>query len=297
MKPGGKGLTLLALAAAMLTGASGCRRHPETHTDPEVLLSFDDSVYSLARLRSEIPGGLPAEDSARLADALLNGWLEDLLFDTYLTRESQEEQEIERKVDDYRRKLRMESYRRRIRRQHPFPVSEDSVRAYYLEHRSEFISERPLVKGLYVKAPSGAASLREVRSLCGSATSADVERLNEIADGEEDIRVEYFGDSWVEFDILASEIPYGFGDPDTFLNGRRDFETAHNGNIHLLHIYRVLPSGNPMPYEFAAELIRDILQESRLEAYRRGLVKALREKALRDGRLKIMPPTEKSVSD
>lgn len=248
---------------------------------------MDDSLLTLPRLRSMIPSGLSSEDSAALATSIIDGWLEDRLFDTYLSHEPAEEQAIERKVADYRRKLRLEAYRRRIRRQHRLPVHDDSVRAYYASHRHDMIAERPLVKGMLVKVAEDYPGLQEIRHLAVSATAPDIARLNEIADEEGMIQVEYFGDSWIEFDVLASEIPYSFGDPDRFLERNRDFSVSHGENLFFLHVYQYLPSGSEMPFEFAEIQIRDILQESRLEAYRRGLLKALREKATRDGRLSL----------
>lgn len=245
---------------------------------------MDDSLLTLDRLRLMIPSSLLPEDSAAMAATIVEGWVEDRLYDSYLAHEPSEEQAIERKVEDYRRKLRLEAYRRRIRRQHRLPVNDDSVRSYYEANRKEMLTSRPLVKGLLVKADKDLPDLNEIRTLSASATVADIELLNQMAD-RMPLDVEYFGEAWIEFDVLASEIPYSFSDPDRFLEHNRNFSTEHAGRLFLLHIYQYLPSGSEMPYEFAQIQIRDILQESRLEAYRRGLLKALREKAVKEGRL------------
>lgn len=276
----------LIVAAMLFTGASGCRRHPETHTDVEVAAVMDDSLLSLSDVKMQIPVGLSAEDSTMLANSIIEGWIEDRLFETYLQPDPAEQQRIDRMVNDYRRKLRMEAYRSRMRRLHEPPVNADSIRNYYERHKEEFISEHPLTKGLFLKIPQNSASLEKLRqwSVHGSATDL---RQIEAESGNSDFIYEYFGDTWVEFDIIASEIPYRFGNPDRFLERNGYFETEASGYVYILHIYKYLPSGSRMPFEFAEMQIRDILQESRLEAYRRGLIKALREKAERDGRLTV----------
>lgn len=283
---------LYAIAAAsfsaliVITGASGCRRHPETHPDLNVAARMDDSVLTVSDIEKLLPPGLSGEDSAALANAITEGWIEDRLFETYLSPDPAEEERIERMVQDYRRKLRMEAYRSRMRRLHEPPVKADSIRAYYDAHRSDLICEHPLARGLYLKVPANSSSLPKLRQWCRSASNSDVRKIEEES-GTADFTYEYFGDIWVEFDIIASEIPYRFGNADSFLASNTFFETEAAGYVYLLHVYSYLPSGSPMPYEFAEIQIRDILQESRLEAYRRGLLKALRDKALKDGRLSV----------
>lgn len=286
MKPIWAIATATFAVLTVITGASGCRRHPETHPDLNVAARMDDSLLTISDIEKLLPSGLTAEDSTALADAITEGWIEDRLFETYLSPDPAEEQRIERMVRDYRRKLRMEAYRRRMRRLHEPPVKADSIRAYYDAHRSELICEHPLTKGLYLKIPSGSSSLARLRQWSRSASNSDILKIEEES-GSADFTYEYFGDTWVEFDIIASEIPYRFGDADRFLSSNTFFETEVAGFVYILHIYSYLPSESPMPYEFAEIQIRDILQESRLEAYRRGLLKALKDKAVKDGRLSI----------
>ncbi len=271
--------------AMMLTGVSACRRHPDAHPGRALVAAMDDSVLTLREVQMRIPAGVTPADSQALANSIIEGWIEDRLFSTYLSLEPAEEQRIERLAEEYRRKLRLEAYRRRIRREHELPVSNDSVMAFYRDHFQDMVTERPLVRGIYVKLPADSPLLPEVRSLMHSATQEDVERLEtELSSSLTDYA--YFGESWVEFDLLSAKIPYRFGDADMFLSGSMDFETKADDMVYLLHIYNVTHSGERMPRDFAETQIRDILQESRLEAYRRGLLRALRQKARGEGRLR-----------
>ena len=274
-----------ALAGVMiLTGVSACRRHPQQSMEEPIVVRMDDSVLTLREVEERIPAGLSEEDSVALAQALIDGWLEDRLCAAYLSSDPADEARIRRMTDDYRRKLRLEAYRARIRRERQIPVSEDSVKAYYALHKQEMILERPLVKGVLVRYEEDSPLLDEGRRLLVRATAEDLERL-EAESGPTLIGVDYFGERWVDFDALEAEIPYPFGDPDRFLETNRDLETTRGGITYLLHLYDHIPSGEVIPYDFAVPQIRDLLQESRLEAYRRALLRALKEKARRDGRL------------
>lgn len=244
---------------------------------------MDDSVLTVDRVRAAIPTSLNTDDSLSMAHTIIEGWVEDRLFEAYLSIEPEEQQRIDRLTEDYRRKLRTEAYRRKIRRDYKIPVNEDSVKAYFALHGHEMICERPLAKGVLVKADASSPSVAQIRRLVRTATTADIDHLREETEPGL-ISISYFGETWVEFENVASDIPYRFGDLSEFLKNNSNFETTHSGVTWILHIYDWKDAGERMPYDFAAPQIRDILQESRLESYRRGLIKALRTKATREGR-------------
>lgn len=275
----------------IVSGAPACRRHPETHTDSPLVASMDDSTLTLDRVLHAVPQGLSATDSAALADQFIRGWLEDRLFEAYLSIDAEEQMRIERLTEEYRRKLRLDAYRRRIRREHMVPVSPDSIRAYFETHSPGLITEQPLVKGLLLSVPAGTAGLPEIRRHAADGTAQDLEYLENLPP-DQIISMEYFGEQWVDFDDIQARIPYRFGNPDTFLEKNTDLYAEHGDAVYLLHIYAWLPTGARMPYSYAESQIADILQESRIEAYRRGLIKVLRSKAQRENRLKtpLYPP-------
>ena len=71
-----------------------------------VVVRMDDSVLTLREVEERIPAGLSEEDSVALAQALIDGWLEDRLCAAYLSSDPADEARIRRMTDDYRRKLR-----------------------------------------------------------------------------------------------------------------------------------------------------------------------------------------------
>ena len=54
---------------------------------------------------------------------------------------------------------------------------EDSLRAYYNSHNREFILERPLVRGIYLKVPDDAPNLGVIKRLYRSSRRDDIDRL------------------------------------------------------------------------------------------------------------------------
>lgn len=275
---------LLALPA-LLAGVSGCRRHPQGHIAQEVAASFDDSVLTVAEVRSRIPSGLSTADSLEMARAIVSGWTEDMLFGAYLPMDDEESRRIERMTADYARKLRADAYRKRMMRSQAGGVSQDSVRAYYEANRRNLLCEQPLVKGLLVIVAADSEQLPEIRRLVAEGTPGALAQLQE-GDWPGVIGVHSFGDDWVDFEQMASEIPASFADPDRFAATVRDFETESGGMAFILHLTDHLPSGSEMPYGFAEPQIREILEQTNLESYRRRLVRGLRDKARRQGRLR-----------
>lgn len=72
-------------------------------------------------------------------------------------------EEINRKVEDYRNRLIVAEYMRKMSAGKQIQVNPDSVRAFYERHRSEMVAETPLVKGIYIKLPDNSASFEEIK--------------------------------------------------------------------------------------------------------------------------------------
>ena len=99
------------------------------------------------------------------------------------------------------------------------------------------------------------------------------------------LQYDYFGNKWIDWQVLADQIPYRFHSPDSFLESSRNFETTNNGSTYIFHISEYLPSGSVQPYEFAAAAITEVLEQSKISTYEKALVSSLVKKAVKDGRL------------
>lgn len=280
----GKGRALcLAFTVAALT--AGCRKSPPPpQEEREVLLSVAGEQLLLSDVEDRIPTGIEPEDSAALFEDIVDAWVKSRLLASLGESKLPNMKEIEEKVNAYRCKLIASEYLRHMKANRPIKVSSDSVRKFYELHRSELLTESPLVKGVFLKVPSETPELDEIRALMKEGSEESLSRLEGIY-GMDAMQYDYFVNVWVDWKNIAEQIPYRFYDPDAFLQANQDFETIYNGSVYLLHISDYLPSGSEQPFDFAKKRIAATMEQTKISTFEQNLVSSLVRKAIKEGTL------------
>lgn len=281
-------LTTIVTAGVVMSCAD------KTDTDSRnILASVDSSVLTRADLAREMPSGLSKDDSTRYASAYIRDWVDKHLLADIASGEI-DMSRIDRLVEDYRNRLIALEYRRLMFETHvqtDFP--EDTLRNYYVRHNREFVLERPMLQGIYLKVPDDAPNLALIKRLYRSSRQEDIDRLEkEVLSSA--VHYDYFRDKWVDWEQIESRIPYDFsGKPEDFLRGRTYFETEAGGFVYLLEIRDMLPTGATMPFDNARILIAERLTNIRRAEYDGILINDLYRNALEKGRLKIYVSLER----
>jgi len=253
----------------------------------DALASVGDDVITRRDMQASIPAGLSPDDSTTFAKAYLRSWIETRLVERVAANEVDMEL-IDRLTREYRDELIMSQYRRSMAQQADnaaFP--EDSLKAYYDAHVAEFKLERPMVKGVYLKVPTEASDLRQIKRLYRSDRPADIDKLDKAANSSA-IHYDYFRDTWIDWEQIENRIPLEF-DAQTLagITQRRYLETEAQGFTYLLSISDYLPAGTAMPYEAARPIVLERLLNLRRRAYDSRLRNDLYNRALDDGTLII----------
>lgn len=283
-----------SIAGAFLGGAFlvialiSCDKKEENQLPDDYLAAYGSEVITKGEVLKALPGGLNPDDSARFVKAYVNNWIQTRLISHEAT-DYIDMDEIDRLAEEYRRDLILTAYRRIMFEQNGEAVPDDSVRAYYDAHKTEFILERPMVKGTYLKVPDDAKNLRNLKRLYKSDRAGDADRLEkEVLSSA--IHYDYFRDKWVDWEQIETKIPEDFGpNPDAWLAKHHSYENSVGGFTYLLYITEVLPAGSPMPLEAARSQIVNRLLNINRPAYDAILYNDLLQRALSDKRLVLSP--------
>lgn len=277
-------MSALFVASIFFVGCQG--DNPDN--DPGLVARVGKARLMRVDLDKALAGTVSAQDRARLARAYVKSWIDSHIMTEVAQRNIPDMSEIDRMVEQYRSELIAWEYRRlmfihNVDREFP----EDSIEAYYNSHGREFVLERPVIKGVYIKIADNSPALARVRKLYRSTRDADIDRL-EKQDLEGVIHYDYFRDRWVDWDQIETRIPLDFGSsPDQFLANQDHVEVSANGYTHLLEITEYRKTGSVMPLERARELIiRDLFNLRRRE-YDRRLRLDLYNQGLNDGTIKV----------
>ncbi len=272
------------LYSAVLAGVSfllaGC--HGSDTSEPlrgDLLVMLGDSALYEHEVVARIPAGIAPDDSARLFAGVVDSWIEDQLLMQVALDNLADVDEIDRLVEQYRRELIVSRYLSRVRENGRGRVDEKDVRAYYARHSGEMLTERPLVRGAYLKVSAREPKLDRLRKWMAEASPRTFENIEKhgLDHAQE---YDYFGDRWVDWQMVARQIPYRFYDAEAFLESNTDFETSYGDWVYMLHIADYLPAGSVMPYEFARTQITEWLEQQVMRETERRLVQRLVSQAL-----------------
>lgn len=274
------GVCMVAVSLSSLS----CRNHDHIAGKTDVLVSMGDSVLTVDDVVSRIPFGISAADSVELFRKIVDRWVEGMVLTEMAKAKLPENDEIERQVEDYRNRLIVSYYMRKMRDGNKTKVDADSVRAFYDAFHHDMISETPLVKGIYMKVAESTSGLDDLKRNLFNADDEGIDKLEKNWAGDA-LQYELFLDKWIDWNVIADQIPYRFYDPDAFLESTRNFETIHDGSVYLLHISEYLPTGSELPYDFAARGITDMFEQANMADYEEALVRSLVKKAMSEEKL------------
>lgn len=284
---------ILAVAAIFIVSLilGGCRKSDSADQLPidsaDVLVMVGDSAICIHDVAGRIPSGISPADSAALADAIINGWIERMLLTDIASQNVEEMEKIDRMVEDYRRKLIIATYRRNLRESHISEIDKKNIDKYYEANKDDLILETPVVKGLYIKLPADAERIADIRRWIQTATPDAIDALEKYG-LKEAIEYSFFQQRWTDWTTLSRQIPYNFGDPDEFVKSRRDLVTTHRGITYMLHIFESLPSGSAMPREIADPIINERLETLRGDALEKEMIGNIYQQAFKEGKLKFV---------
>lgn len=275
---------LLPACLVFAMAISSCGGDDSKSPAGDVLVAMGDSTLTLSDVVSRIPVGIDEADSVALFHKIVDNWIEGMVLADMARTKLSDLDRIESMVAEYRNRLIVAEYLKKMRVGKKFKVSSDSVRAFYDAHRAEMVTETPLVKGIYLKVADGAGAIDEIRRCVFDASGASIDELEKKWAGDA-IQYDYFENEWIDWTVIADQIPYRFYDPDAFLASTVNFETSCNGSTYFLHIGGYLPSGSETPFEFASPRISSLLEQAKMASYEEALVNALIKKAMSENNL------------
>lgn len=115
-----------------------------TDTTDEILMQVGDSTLTRSQVIQQIPSGLDIADSVRLFDAIVENWLEKYMLSEVARLNIPDIDRIENMVQEYRRQLLSNEYRRVMAQERVKNLPIDSVKAYYDAHIDEFVLAEPI---------------------------------------------------------------------------------------------------------------------------------------------------------
>lgn len=228
---------------------------------------------------ARVTNGLCPEDSARVAEQYIQEWAIGIL--QYERASSAGSERIEQLVADYRRRLYREAYEQTLVQRHmPRQMDDTLVENFYNRHRQQFILREDIVKGILIILPGGTPGQDKLRKWLAETGEEQLENIEKYtykyATG-----YELFLDMWKTAGQLLPRLPV---DDRTLRNEIRQkqlVEFSDSAQVYFLQVADRHFAGDPMPLDYAAPDIRNILLKEREISFLRERRHELYEDAVR----------------
>lgn len=270
---------------------NGCTPKPD-YGGREPVAEADGSILFRDELQRIIPqSGLPAADSARLADEYIQSWVEEQLLYKQAEHNVKAGEQINQMVQDYRRALVLQSYQQQlVEEKLNGAISEEEMHAFYNSHKELFVLKEPAIKGLFIKAPKSAPGLEDLKKWYKRNDDAILEKIEKYS-FRNAIIYEYFYDHWVPLSDLDSKLKMNLSDLEHNLAANKDFQTEDDEFCYLLHVEEFVLEGKQKPFEMARGEINDIMLSQRQASYMEQVKSDLYTRYLEMGKIKYFNHT------
>jgi len=230
-----------------------------------------------------IPDGVDADDSARIARRLTEEWVrEKLLLNRAEQYLSVEQKDVQKQIEEYRSSLLTFKYKQKLLSQNlDTIVSDEEIQTYYDLNSSNYILDNDVVRVNYVKLPSDAPQLSDVRRWYKSEQPEDLDNLEKYCIS---FASNYMikGESWLRISSLFEPIPLKVTNLANYLTYNKNIEVNDSLFYYFVHIIDRIPEGQVSPLYLVKEDIVSVIVNKRKIRF----IEDLENSVYNDGRAK-----------
>ena len=268
---------------------SACDKPGISPSQREIIVKVNDRILTREEIESQIPKGLPPEDSLIRAESIVKKRIIDMLMDDVAYKNvGDEKAEIEKLVNEYRRSLIRHRYQERIIKDKvSHSIRESDQLSYYEENKEQFVLNENLIKGLFLKVPLTAPGLDNIKKWYVSMSDESLEKIEKYS-LQNALIYDYFYDRWVVFDEVMEKMPARISNPAQFLKTNKHMEVSDSSYVYLLNISDRLLVGNIAPFDYVKSQIHSMLVNKQKIDYLKGFGEKLYLDAIKNGSVKFV---------
>ncbi len=251
------------LACLVIIGVASCNIFEAEKTDQPIARAFDQYLYH-SDIADIIPDEISNQDSAIITNTYIDTWVRtQLMLNKAKESLSDEQKNVNKKIEEYRSSLLIYSYRQKLLLQKMDTViSNKEISDYYEKNIDNFKLTSEIVKAIFVKVPVTAPNIDDVRNWIRSGSIDNLDKLEKYCINYAD-KFDVFNNSWVYFNTLMKQVPVKINHPNRFLRYNSNIETSDSHFHYFVHISEHKSEGEKTPLEFINNDIKSILLNKR----------------------------------
>ena len=252
------------------------------------LVSVGQHTLTAFEVKKLIPKTLSSQDSLMMAESYVKKWVKNaLIYDLANKHLEDEKEEIDRLVDAYRQSLMSHKYEEKLVEERlSAEISDKEISDYYEANKESFLLEEDIVKGLFLKVPSDAPGLSDLKKWCNSGGDELIEKIEKYSLWNAVI-YDYFYDRWMSGEEIAENMPVKKSEFNRMLKTDKLIEVSDSAYCYLLKVKEVEFKGNRAPFDYASAQIKEILLSQRKSEFLRSFEEEIYNEAIRKGNVKF----------
>jgi len=224
---------------------------------------FEKNLYP-EDIKEILPKNSTPKDSEIFVKSYIEQWItNELILHQAESNLSNEEKDIQKELDEYRKNLLVYRYETELVHQKlDTAVAMPAIEAYYNTHTQNFMLKENIVKVSYVKINKKTPNADKVKKWYKSNEIKDQDNLKKYCIQYAD---NFFLDdnTWLLLDDVMKEIPLRDYNPELLLKTSRQIELSDSTFTYYLNIKDFKIKNNPSPLSFEKENIRQIIINKR----------------------------------
>jgi hypothetical protein len=243
---------------------AACTGGPEKESDRVAIARANNEYLYADEISNLVPEGTPQKDSLELLKKFIDNWIrESLVIQKAENNLTDEQKDVEKQLQDYRRSLITYTYEKELVKQKlDTAISNEEIEQYYNNNQSDFELKDNIIKVIYIKVSKKAPGIEKLKKWYKSDNMKDREQLagycHQFAENF------YLDDnSWLLFDDLLKEIPIQTYNKELFLQNNRYVEVTDSLNNYFLNIKGFKIRNSISPLSFERENIKNIILNKR----------------------------------
>ena len=186
---------------------NSCKKKKDTAKGEKEIVKVFDKVLYESDIKNLVPPGTDKEDSINIVQSYINNWIQNQLLLYYANQYLSDEQaEIDKKTEDFRRTLIINTFKKKlVDANSDSLLTDEDITKYYNDHQDELKLTEPVFKGFWAKIPKDKVD-NQMITLLKTAEPADIDNvMNEVisAGGNFD----NFAGDWAYFDQVLQSLP------------------------------------------------------------------------------------------
>ena len=251
--------------------------------DNPPVAKINDSYLYLNQIRKIVPNNSSKEDSIRITQNYIHQWIsKQLLVSRAELNQTEEDQNVEEMVEDYRSSLIIHKYQQHLIEQKlDTIVSHTEIDKYYRDYPGNFLLNRNIVKAVYIKIPKPLPQAKKIRQIYKLKKDSDWDKLEDYC-FQNATKFDNFSDQWIYSQNLLNQTPIKISNEEKFLQRNKYFETEDSTFHYLINIQDYKLKKELAPLSFVSADIRKIIINKRKIQF----IKSMEESIFKDAESK-----------